>query len=71
MGFTRYDKAKKLLERLKSVHSELITSQMLKQEIIKNLGGDEKQTIRPYLRLMFELNMIQEEGEYVRINELG
>ena len=71
MGFHRYAKAKKLLETLKRKHGEVISGDLLKQEIIKNIGGDEKQTLRPYLRMMFELKMIEEEGKNVRINEMG
>lgn len=67
----RYKKAVKLLEQLKSIHGELILAQLLKHEIMKNLGSDEKQTVRPYLRLMFELDLIEEEGENVRIKKLG
>jgi len=71
MGFNRYSKALKLLENIKKIHGDVVSSEFLKKEIIMHLGGDEKQTVRPYLRMMFELKMIIEEGENVRIADLG
>lgn len=66
MGMTRYNRILNLLRILKSNNGEIVTHELLKIEIIKNVGSDSK-TIIPILKLMEELNLIEETENGVRL----
>ena len=59
-----------MLEKLKSENGVEIPFSLLKIEIIKNIGGHEHKTVKPYLKMMLDLEMIKpkENDAYVDIN---
>ena len=70
MPISKYIIAKKLLTRLRSESGEILPFNTLRIEIIKNIGADDRRTVKPYIQLMLETELIIKEGdgEYVRIN---
>lgn len=61
MGTGRYEKAQGILEAVRKEHGdELIDIEILIAEIIKQAGADPIQTVRPYLKMMRDMKMIDD-----------
>ena len=55
-----YVKARELIDSLKRRDGTLISFDVLKNEIATKIGGDKNRTIKPYIKLMIDLQMIKE-----------
>lgn len=59
MGYSRYDKARYFLKRLKETYkTDELLFDVLVSEIKKQIGDDEVRTVRPYIKLMRDHGMI-------------
>lgn len=58
MAKTRYEKAKELLIKLKEEHGEFIQLDKLLIDIRKDIGGDEKRTVKPYIKFMLDTELV-------------
>ena len=59
MGKNSYQKAKELIENLKSLEGNTISLQRLRREIMVVIGRDELRVITPYLHLMADTGLIK------------
>ena len=66
MGKNKYQKGRDFLEKLKSENTVHPTDVFVK-ELKKEIGFDER-TIKSYIKMFLEYQMISEEGQNVRIN---
>lgn len=62
-GTSRYERAKELLDNLKSEGKKLLTEIELKYFIITNFGSDEVRTVKPYIDMMVETKLIKAQGD--------
>jgi hypothetical protein len=67
MGKTQYKRAREFLDKLKGEIGEEVKFELFLLEMRKELGADEKRTIKPYMQLMRDLTMVKEEGGLVII----
>ena len=58
-GTSRYTRAKELIQNLRIKYTS-VSLDTLKRAIMMNLGGCEKATVIPYLKLMRETSLIKE-----------
>ena len=68
MGKTRYQKIVYLLTDIKLRYSNPISVDILIKEIKRNIGSDRNRTIKPAIRDMQDLNLIEEkeDGIYIK-----
>ena len=58
-----YKNATLLLQEIKNKHGVSVPFSLIKKEIIINIGGNLNKTVRPYIKMMIDLEMIRaEEG---------
>jgi len=65
MAKTRYEKAQKLIEDLKSKGIRRISGEKMEVYIMKSLGSDVDRTIKPYVNLMKKTGLVTTEGDNV------
>lgn len=61
MARTKYGKAREMLKELKR-EKRIFGKLRLREEIIKEIGSDERRTVIPYLKLMIETKLIEDIG---------
>lgn len=69
MGQTRYGKAKEFLRKLLNQGYDVIHATTLRKEIMINLGADEHQTIRPYIKMMLATGLMKDTQNGFEINK--
>jgi len=67
MGKTMYKKATDLLEGLKKKHGNRISKKLFLSEIQIQIGANYERTIKPYVKLMEDLNLVKEDGDHIDI----
>ena len=67
MGKTKYQKAVEFLDGIKKTQGATISFESFKNQAIMKLGADETRTLKPYLKMMAEFNLIIEAGEQIVI----
>lgn len=69
MPATRYDRCRKLLEvYLKSIGDQ-ISMTVLRRLIIRKIGADEYRVVRSSIKMMMEVGLIKDCGNYFEINK--
>lgn len=69
MPKNKYQKAKQCLDELKHQAGDNIPFSILKKSIMEKIGADENRTVRPYVKFMLDMGMIEQAsgGAYVYI----
>lgn len=62
MGKTKYARAKELLTKIKEKNGDTVPFSLLRNEVLINIGADEIRTVRPYVKLMVDLKLIEQTG---------
>lgn len=67
MGKTQYQRSLDFLKVIKNEYGVQLHFDFFLNQMRMIIGADETRTIKPYLRLMVDMNLIEQEGETVRI----
>lgn len=70
MGKTRYQVAKDLLLDIKNRNGVTIPFKLLRLELTRNVGADKNRTVKPYLDMMLELEMIKPTEDQINVTIL-
>lgn len=63
MGKNKFDRAKEFLNNLKEKKGDALSFPFFLKEIKKEIGMDETRTVKPYLKLMLDFRLIEQQED--------